>query len=61
MAGNKSVTVNQYYRQNSHFGLISGNNKAARMTRSILAAKPETLSKRWGDVLAAYGDYFIRY
>lgn len=61
MVGNKSVTVNQYYRQNNHLGLISGNDKAARMTRSILAAKPRTLSERWGNVLTAYGDYFIRY
>jgi len=61
MAGGKAVSISQPYRQQKHIDAVKGSHKAARIAGSFLSDAQQGLTERWGNTLARYCDYFIRY
>ena len=60
MTGHKANIAGHDYRQQKHYGAISGNNKAARITALLPTEQTDRLT-RWADTLQVYSDYLIRY
>jgi len=61
MIRDKTVSISQSDRQQKNIDVVRGNDKAAKIAISSLSGKQMMLTERWGNTLATYCDYFIRY
>jgi hypothetical protein len=61
MIGVNKVLNNNLYAKDVKTNRMSGNDKAAKLTGTLIMQKQTTKADSWADALQTYSDYFIRY